>query len=176
MGERTNFEIKARCKNISLVREILISNKAEFKGVDFQKDIYFNVNKGRLKIREGLIENCIVYYERPDDLKPKKCSYNILQFSPGDTELESLKKIMVSALGIKITVEKKREIYFIGNIKFHLDTIEGLGNFLEIEAIGENDAEDKLLSEQCSRYLEELGVKDDDLIGISYSDMIKIIG
>jgi adenylate cyclase, class 2 len=174
MGERTNFEIKAKCTNISLARNILISHNAEFKGIDYQKDTYLNVSKGRLKIREGLVENCIVYYERPDDLKPKKCSYDILQFSPGDIEIESLKKILVSALGIKITVEKKREIYFIGNIKFHLDTIEGIGDFLEIEAIGENDTEEKILSEQCGRYLEELGVKDEDLIGVSYSDMIKI--
>ena len=175
MAERTNFEIKARCENISLARDFLISHNASLKGIDYQKDTYFNVAQGRLKIREGLVENCIVYYERPDDLKPKKCSYDILQFETGNKELESIKKILISALGVKITVEKKREIYFIGNIKFHLDTIEGLGNFLEIEAIGSDDNEEKILPGQCERYLKELGIKNEDLIGVSYCDMMKNI-
>jgi len=171
MPEKINIELKARCVNISNVRNILISLNAFFKGEDHQTDTYFNIQNGRLKIREGTIENCLVYYERPNYLKPMKCCYDIIKFEPNDKTLESIKKILISSLGIKVIIEKKREIYFIGNVKFHLDSVNNLGNFLEIEAIGSEFDNEESLSGQCNEYILQLGIKEEDMIGLSYSDM-----
>ena len=65
MSQNFNFEIKAYTSEHDSIREFLISQKAVFKGVDHQIDTYFPVKHGRLKIREGNIENCIVHYDRP---------------------------------------------------------------------------------------------------------------
>lgn len=70
-------------------------------------------------------------------------------------------------------VDKQREIYFIENVKFHVDTVKNLGTFLEIEAIETHGAlgKDKLL-EQCQNYLHLFGIPKEDLIPVSYSDLL----
>ena len=70
-------------------------------------------------------------------------------------------------------VKKKREIYFIGNVKFHIDEVESLGNFVEIEAsdLYADIAKDEL-QKQCEFYLKELRIKTEDLVSVSYSDMM----
>ena len=61
-----NIEIKAKSDNQTMIREILTSKNADFKGIDHQIDTYFNVNFGRLKLREGNIENHLIHYQRED--------------------------------------------------------------------------------------------------------------
>ena len=70
-------------------------------------------------------------------------------------------------------VDKKREIYFIKNVKFHIDTVENLGTFIEIEAIDIDDSigKDKLQT-QCQEYMKLLDISENDLISCSYSDLI----
>ena len=70
-------------------------------------------------------------------------------------------------------VRKRREIYYIDNVKFHIDDVPGLGSFIEIEAgnILANKTEAELL-DQCNFYLKEFGIKEEDLIAESYSDML----
>ena len=70
-------------------------------------------------------------------------------------------------------VTKRRSIYYINNVKFHLDHIEGLGSFVEIEA-GNKLADLPLsrLQEQCNHYIEVFGIKPEDFIQVSYSDML----
>ncbi len=85
----------------------------------------------------------------------------------------TLKELLTKALGILVVVDKQREIYFVENVKFHLDTVAGLGTFVEIEAIAsEGDiGRDKLL-EQCNFWLTHFGIADTDLISVSYSDLL----
>jgi predicted adenylyl cyclase CyaB len=72
-----------------------------------------------------------------------------------------------------VEVVKQREIYFIDNVKFHLDNVPGLGSFVEIEAIDANGTvgKEKLL-EQCEYYMDKLSIQKEDLISLSYSDML----
>jgi predicted adenylyl cyclase CyaB len=70
-----------------------------------------------------------------------------------------------------VIVDKQRAIYFIGNVKFHIDEVKELGSFLEIEAIGEY-GEEKQLDEQCKYYMDVLQVVNEDLIPESYSDLL----
>ena len=164
-----NVEIKAICCSRDKVRKILVSLGADFKGTDRQIDTYFKTNKGRLKLREGNIENNLIYYERENTNQPKESNFSLYRSpNPG-----LLKEILTNAFGILAVVDKKREIYYIDNVKFHLDEVKNLGSFAEIEAtdISGTIGKDKLY-EQCKYYLKLFGIKESDLLSVSYSDMI----
>jgi adenylate cyclase class 2 len=169
LGMALNIEIKAKTNHSEFIRDYLKTNKAEFRGTDFQADTYFNVSDGRLKLREGNIENNLIYYERQNTLGAKESSFQLVHIS----DAKSLKEILTKSLGIKIVVRKKREIYFIRNVKFHIDEVEGLGNFAEIEASDlYADISKEELQKQCDFYLSELKIKEEDLISVSYSDLL----
>lgn len=125
-----NIEIKAICRNTSFARDYLLLHNAEFRGTDQQTDTYFSVKKGRLKLREGNIENHLIFYERYNTPGTKDSHFHLLKV----TEPGLLKELLAQSLGIKIVVEKRREIYYINNVKFHIDEVPGLGCFIEIEA------------------------------------------
>lgn len=164
-----NVEIKVRCSAPEPVRKLLLANQADFIGTDSQTDTYFNVAAGRLKLRQGDIENFLIRYHRADKSGPKLSGVTL--YKPGDAE--GLKSILADVLGIKVVVDKVREIYFIGNVKFHLDKVENLGGFVEIEVIDEND-EIPLdeLHRKCEYYIDLLNLNRDEFIRNSYSDLI----
>jgi len=166
-----NIEIKARCNNHPVIREILKSHNAEFKGIDHQVDTYFKVNSGRLKLREGNIENSLVHYQREDKEGPKQSNVTLYHPDPKS----SLKDILKKALVVLVVIDKSREIYFIDNVKFHIDSVKDLGTFVEIEAIDSNGmiGKEKLL-EQCNYYLNLFKIKKEDLISNSYSDLVHV--
>ena len=162
-----NVEIKARCADPGFIRDYLLEQKADFKGIDQQTDTYFVVNKGRLKLREGNIENNLIYYERSNEAGPKSSDFKLIKTE----DAAGLKEVLTKSLGIKTIVSKQREIYYIANVKFHIDTVAGLGNFVEIEAgnILADKTKDELLA-QCQFYLKAFGIVDEDLVSGSYSD------
>ena len=164
-----NIEIKAKCFHPQKVEAFLVSANATFKGTDNQKDTYFNVPAGRLKLRQGNIENNLIYYERDNQAGPKNSHFQLVAVP----DAETLKEILSASIGIKVVVQKKREIYFIGNVKFHIDDVPGLGHFAEIEASNKYaDLSQEKLQEQCDFYIRELQIKNEDLISVSYSDML----
>ena len=81
--QKLNVEIKARVKGNTKIRDWLLSHDAEYRGTDHQVDTYFAVVRGRMKVREGTVEACIVAYDRPDSAEPKACRYHIITFPPG---------------------------------------------------------------------------------------------
>src|SRR5688572_21609264 len=95
-----NVEIKAYCSDPARVRNYLVSRNAFFKGIDLQTDTYFHVPGARLKLREGNIENNLIYYQRPDQPGPKNSSFYLTPVQ----DPSSLKIILTAALGIKIMV------------------------------------------------------------------------
>lgn len=164
-----NVEIKARCADPAQVRAILSKQNARFVGEDHQIDTYFQVESGRLKLREGNIENALIFYQRDDQAGPKKSNVTMYHCEPNP----DLKAVLSTAIGIKTVVDKRRSIYFIDNVKFHVDEVEGLGNFVEIEAIDlQGERTEAQLLEQCQYYLELLNIRAEDLLRDSYSDML----
>jgi len=165
----TNFEFKAKADNLKELEEKLLKLRPAFKGEDHQLDTYFNVNTGRLKLREGNIEHALIHYVREDAAEAKQSTILLYQHQPNDT----LKEILIRTLGIKILVDKIRRIYFIDNVKFHFDVVKGLGNFIEVEAIdktGETGLQK--LKEQCNFYALLFDIQPANYIANSYSDMI----
>lgn len=165
-----NIEIKAKCLRHDMVEAFLLDQGGLFKGTDFQKDIYFNVASGRLKLRRGNIENYLIYYNREDQKGPKQSDFTLVPV----TDSHRLEQLLAQALGIKVIVEKTRKIYFLDNVKIHLDDVPGLGTFVEIEAGNMQDTTIPVdvLREQCLRLIAALGIDERDLLENSYSDML----
>jgi adenylate cyclase class 2 len=167
-----NVEIKAKCNDPVFIRNYLLSNGAMFKGQDEQTDTYFNVKHGRLKLREGVFENNLIFYEREDQAGPKNSHFKLVKAD----DFCGLKEVLTKSIGVKVVVKKKREIYYIKNVKFHIDEVMGLGSFVEIETgnLLADLSQDKL-QEQCEFYLKEFKIKIKDLIESSYSDMLEAV-
>ena len=169
-GKVISIEIKARCSDPDRIRHVLESKNAEYKGTDHQLDTYFKVNSGRLKLREGNIENHLIFYMRENKKGPKQSDVSLFKTEPNS----ALKSILTEALGILVVVDKRREIFFIDNVKFHIDSVKNLGRFMEIEAIGKaEDADIVRLQEECTYYLNLFKISSDDLVADSYSDLLK---
>ena len=148
---------------------LLQKNNPLFIGEDHQIDTYFNVSAGRLKLREGNIENALIHYEREDFAGAKSSHVLLYQHQPDKT----LKEILIKTLGVKAIVDKRRKIYFINNVKFHFDTVEGLGTFVEVEAIDKDGSIGKeKLQAQCDEYAALFNIAEEDFISVSYSDLI----
>ena len=167
--DRVNIEIKARCSDPAEIKKILKSKNAVFKGKDHQIDIYFKASYGRLKLREGKIENFLIFYERQNIKGPKKSTVILFKTEPNS----SLRMLLTKALGVLGIIEKQREIYFIDNVKFHIDNVKNLGTFIEIEAIDKKGTipKEKLL-DQCKFFLSLFKISEKDLIAGSYCDLL----
>jgi predicted adenylyl cyclase CyaB len=164
-----NVEIKARCINPGSIRNYLLTHDAVFKGVDEQADTYFNVPNGRLKLREGNIENNLIFYERTNQAGPKSSRFHLVKIN----DAKELKEVLIKSVGAKVVVKKKREIYYIKNVKFHIDEVPELGAFVEIEAGNIlADLTHEQLKEQCDFYMKEFMIEPADLVEVSYSDML----
>ncbi len=164
-----NIEFKATATNLAALEALLLEQGPLFIGEDHQVDTYFNVSAGRLKLREGTIENALIHYEREDTAGAKASHVLLYQHSPN----QSLKDILIKTLGIKTVVDKRRKIYFIDNVKFHFDTVDGLGTFVEVEAIDKDGriGREKLQA-QCDAYASLFGITQEDFCPHSYSDML----
>lgn len=169
MSKILNVEIKAKCNDPDYIRDYLKKHDAHFRGVDHQIDTYFNCDNGRLKLRSGNIENSLIFYKRNNQLGPKTSDIALTRLENNTDLVDTLAK----ALGVMTIIDKKREIYFIDNVKFHIDDVKNLGSFVEIEAIDEDGRYglDKL-NEKCEFYLEAFKIQKADLLSGSYSDMV----
>jgi adenylate cyclase, class 2 len=166
-----NIEIKARCADAERVRRILGERGAEFRGVDHQVDTYFTVPRGRLKLRQGNIENSLIFYQRPDQAGPKRADVSLVRTDAA--QAAQLHETLTAAMPVLVVVDKRREIYFVGNVKFHIDRVEKLGNFVEIEAIDEHGTIGaEALGRQCREYIALLGITEADMVHGSYSDLL----
>ncbi|MCO6496856.1 MAG: class IV adenylate cyclase [Chitinophagaceae bacterium] len=164
-----NFEFKAQVDALDEYEEKILTLHPEFKGLDHQIDTYFNVLHGRLKLREGNIENALINYDREDRAGTKESQVLLYNCEPDHI----LKEILVRQLGVKVVVSKKRKIFLLEDVKFHLDEVEGLGFFVEVEVIDRlGDEREEDLKERCDYYLNFLGIKGKELVSGSYSDLI----
>jgi adenylate cyclase class IV len=159
-----DFTLKARATNFVQLEDLLTSCGALFLGVDEQKDTYFQTERGKLKLREGTIENLITHYERILKDGIERTVVYRYDVNPSAIEIENL-RTNFKPIGI---VKKERSIYLLDIHKIHLDRLEQ-GDFLEIESI---DREEKFtieeLRKRCLELKEKLGIADGDLVPTGY--------
>ncbi len=164
-----NVEIKAKTEYPNKVIDKLKSLNADYRGCDTQIDTYFNIQSGRLKLRQGNIENSLIFYNRENTKDSKLSDIAFSNIENGADVLD----VLLSALGEKITVKKDRHIYFIDHVKFHVDYLDKLGTFVEIEVIDEkNEYSESEMHRLCAHYMDLLSIQKTDLLTHSYSDML----
>jgi len=166
----TNIEIKARVDDFEALRARAESLSDTPLEIIPQEDTFFNTEKGRLKLRL-LTPNrgYLIYYERPDQDGPKRSDYHLAE----TRDPENLKIALSLALGVRGVVRKTRYLYMAGQTRIHLDDVEGLGHFMELEVVlheGQSDAEGQATAEDLMR---RLGVREDALLEGAYMDLIE---
>jgi len=166
----SNIEIKARVQDFEQI--LSRAEKMSDTAVEIipQEDIFFNVEKGRLKLRIlAADQSQLIYYTRPDQEGPKRSDYHISR-SP---DPQNLKRVLELAYGIRGIVRKTRYLYLVGQTRVHLDDVEGLGKFMELEVVlehGQSDAEGQQIAEEL---MSALGVERGDLIDGAYMDLLE---
>ena len=164
-----NVEFKAKVETLDFYENMLLQLHPTFKGTDHQIDTYFNVPNGRLKLREGNIENALIQYDRANVADIKQSDIMLYKHAPNSI----LKEILVKQMGVKAIVDKIRRIYFIENVKFHFDEVKNLGFFLEVEAIDDKGIfTSEQLKQQCDEYFALFQLTQSQLMEQSYSDLI----
>ena len=133
-----------------------------------QTDTFFDCNHGRLKLREfGDSTGELIFYQRPDRTGPKTSSYVLSKCDP-----ETMLAALTGSNGVVGVVKKNRELFFIEQTRVHLDTVEGLGTFLELEVVlGENQTEESG-EDIAKQILAKLNVADSCLISTAYIDLL----
>jgi predicted adenylyl cyclase CyaB len=164
-----NVEIKARTREPRRVLQRLAEVGAVLQGIDRQVDTYYEARHGRLKLRRGTIEHALIAYERADLHGPKVSRVTL--YEPSDSD--RLHATLSAALEVLVVVDKQRHIWWAENVKLHVDEVDRLGSFLEVEAIDRHgNLGEAALRRQCGEWLELLAVDHGDLVDRSYSDML----
>ena len=165
-----NVEIKARVSDFDALRRR--AEEISDGPVDRieQEDIFFNTTQGRFKLRVFSEERGeLIYYERADQAGPKHSQY----FISRTNEPRKLTIVLESALGIRGIVRKRRWLYWVGNTRLHLDIVEGLGAFVELEVVlstGQRIEEGEAIA---TSLMERLGISKGDLIEGAYIDLLE---
>jgi predicted adenylyl cyclase CyaB len=166
----TNIEIKARVRNFLDLKRRAESLSDSPLEVIPQDDTFFFISKGRLKLRVLAPDRAqLVYYERPNQDGPKRSDYFI--FNTNDPE--NLKTALSLALGIRGVVRKTRYLYMVGQTRVHLDDVEGLGQFMELEVVLRDDQSDAEGQAIANDLMKKLGIEPTDLIEGAYMDLLE---
>ncbi len=163
-----NIEIKARARNFdrqSRLAEDLGTGVAEHL---FQEDTFFDVPRGRLKLRtfeNGAGE--LIQYDRADITDPTESRYVL---APTD-QPQTLKQALSNALGVRAVVLKKRVVHMVGRTRIHLDRVEGLGEFIELEVVLDPDEPATDGIRVAEELMSKLEIRKADLIESAYVDL-----
>lgn len=173
-----NVELKARCRDVTAARRAAEALGARFEWTRRQVDTYFGGSIARMKLREEfeengrLIEGTLIRYVRPDDAGPRLSRYEITPFSAGEAGIA----VLAGVFGVVARVAKRRTLLRHGATRVHLDDVEGLGDFLEIERVleeGEPEADGR---GEVERLGVALGIAPQDRIATSYADLVAAAG
>ncbi len=136
-----------------------------------QEDTFFVCPRGRLKLRRfgGCTEAELIYYERPESSGPKESRYVVHPTA----DAEGLREVLAAALDVRGIVRKRRAVYLIGQTRVHLDRVEGLGEFVELEVVlrPEQNASDGVTV--AHELMAKLGIPPNQLIDRAYIDLLQ---
>jgi predicted adenylyl cyclase CyaB len=165
-----NVEIKARIDDVEgvLVRARRLSGCAPT--VLEQDDTFFNCPNGRLKLR--VLSDCmgeLIVYQRSDIAGPKESSYVVVQTAtPG-----LLRVALGQVLGVRGVVRKRRLLFVVGQTRVHVDDVEGLGWFIELEVVLSDDQDASAGAAEAHRLMAELGIQEHHLVRGAYLDLLE---
>ena len=167
----TNLELKARDADPGATAERCRALGAAERGVLEQRDTYFSGRHGRLKLREQTGTGAeLIAYRRPDAAEAQESAF--VRAPASDPAL--LREALDAALGETVVVAKRRRLFEWEDVRIHLDDVEGLGTFIELEAMvgpGLNAPEEA--AEKVARLRTELAISDDALVAVGYADLLR---
>jgi len=166
-----NIEIKARARELE-TQHLLIERVSDKPCTLLtQIDTFFMVPRGRLKLRQFDPEHGeLIFYQRVDQADAKLSKYRIIP----TTEPEQLGAALAAALGVQGVVRKTRHLHFQGQTRIHLDDVQDLGWFIELEVVlrpGQTEAEGEALAGELIR---KLDIRTEDLIDCAYIDLLAV--
>ncbi|KAJ6637594.1 hypothetical protein Bhyg_10325 [Pseudolycoriella hygida] len=164
-----NIEIKARiCDNKEFDRKIEIAkNLTTNYTVIKQRDVFFNVTSGRLKLR--FLEDKksqLIQYQRPDSEGPKLSEFLILQTD----EPEKLHQMLAASIGVKGEVIKTRHLFIYNQTRIHLDDVKNLGTFIEFEVCLQPEQTIEIGTEIANEMINIFGIRKNDMVQGAYLD------
>lgn len=165
-----NIEIKARVDDLSALRLRLQARVGSPAEILHQEDVFFNLPKGRLKLR--IFSNSkgqLIYYARSDQAGPKLSTFFISQ----TLEPLTLREVLTQACGVRGIIRKIREVYLHDQTRIHLDEVEDLGTFMEIEVVLDPDQQLEDGSAIAAQWMAQLGIQQGDLIEGAYIDLLE---
>jgi predicted adenylyl cyclase CyaB len=165
-----NIEIKARIESVEIVapRVAAIADQGPFKIA--QDDAFFRCESGRLKLRVfSQNEGELIYYQRANVSGPKESFY---LRSPTSAP-ESLRNLLCLACGCIGSVRKQRTLFLVGRTRVHLDVVENLGHFLELEVVLADGEPSDAGVREARRLMEKLGIESSQLIDDAYIDLLE---
>lgn len=165
-----NIEIKARVLDFTGLQgraSVLAHSGPE---AIFQDDTFFACPGGRLKLRDfGNGRGELIFYQRADKSGPKPSYYRIAPTN----DPESLRQVLLEAYGSPGRVIKRRTLYLAGRTRIHLDRVEGLGDFMELEVVLAEDETPEQGQAEAKRLMAELGIEPGSLVVGAYLDLLK---
>jgi homotetrameric cytidine deaminase len=169
-----NVELKARDPDPARTLERALAIGAEQIGEIRQRDTYFAGARGRLKLREQDTDGPplfdeLIEYSRPDSTHARTSTYRRVPVA----DAAPLREALDAAYGATATVTKRRLLLLWEGVRIHLDEVEGLGSFLEIEALADPGSDLDAEHGKVERLRAELGIEDAHLVARSYADLIR---
>ncbi len=167
---RTNVELKARDRDPASSLARCLASGAEDHGVLVQRDTYFAVPQGRLKLREqdGQAPQLIAY-RRPDRPELRQSRYFITEV--GDAA--ELRALLESVLGVRAEVGKRRRLFIDGSVRIHLDEVDALGHFIELEGVAAPGSDLSAENSEVEQLRAALAIEERDLVGAGYLDLLE---
>ncbi len=161
-----NIEFKAELRNPSAARAQCKVLGAARMGILQQTDTYFRLADGRLKRREAPGEPIEwIFYHRRDIVRPRMCDYAIL------SDAQARRRWGTQSLKEWVCVVKRRELWLLDNVRIHLDSVRGLGEFIEFEAVVSAEHDTKSCHKKINQLREVFGPTMGEPVGPSYSDL-----
>lgn len=165
-----NIEIKARIDSVdALLPRARALGDAEPQTID-QDDTFFAVPNGRLKLRRfagGSAE--LIHYDRPDAADAKASDYVRVPVPDAD----ALSAALTRGLGQLGRVRKRRLLVLVGQTRVHLDRVEGLGDFMELEVVLRDDQSDADGTAVAEELMRSLGLEGAERLAGSYLDHLQ---
>lgn len=168
-----NVEIKARIRDPEAAGRLAATLARQEPEMIRQHDTFYRCQAGRLKLRrfaDGTGE--LIAYQRLDQHGPRTSSYTLFS----TTEAPALAATLASALDQLGDVRKTRRFYLAGRTRIHLDEVEGLGWFLELEVVLDGDESPEDGNDEAARLMARFGVDPADLVSGSYLDLLTSAG
>jgi predicted adenylyl cyclase CyaB len=164
-----NIELKVYCADLGPARAVARQLGATEAGVLCQVDTYFRVPAGRLKLRQADPgPSQLIFYRRLDQAGPKASEFDVVPVA----EPDRLRALLAAALGTLVEVHKQRELWLLDNVRIHLDTVEGLGTFIEFEVLVDATHPEPGCWAQARQLMASFGLVEADLIAGSYADLL----